>query len=251
MQYAICRYAASPVRLEPDHKLEMVSQLLFGDAVKVISDESNGWLFIEKLWDGYNGWIRANQLKFLTEPLPENTIYTGDWVNEIYVNGEKLMIPYACNLAAIKYSIEGYQVTFAGKEIDAASMSFCEENIIKIASPFLNTPYLWGGKSIFGIDCSGFVQTVFKLFNIKLLRDARQQVTQGTEVPFLQMANCGDVAFFDDADGEIIHVGILLSPNKIIHASGNVRIDKIDNKGIVHVETGKRTHQLRIITRMV
>lgn len=251
MQYAICRFAASPMRIVPDHKAEMSSQLLFGDQVQVLSINEERWANVTKLWDGYSGWIRINQLIEIAGPLPASTLYTAGWVNEIFLNGEKLMIPYACNIPTAATTIENFKVEYKGELIYASAMAYGEENIKKLAFPFLNTAYLWGGKSVFGVDCSGFVQTVFKLMNIQLLRDAKQQVTQGTEVPFLQMAACGDVAFFDDADGEIVHVGILLSADKIIHSSGNVRIDAIDNKGIVHSETGKRTHQLRIIKRMV
>ena len=115
---------------------------------------------------------------------------------------------------------------------------------------FLNSPYLWGGKSSFGVDCSGFTQQVFKLMGIGLPRDAYQQVSTGETVDFLQLACCGDLAFFDNENGDITHVGILLSSNSIIHASGYVRIDTIDHLGIINILTGKRTHNLRIIKRM-
>ena len=121
--------------------------------------------------------------------------------------------------------------------------------IREIAFKFLNTSYLWGGKSVFGIDCSGFSQSVFKFLNIQLLRDAQQQATQGELVAFLQEATCGDLAFFDNEAGHIIHIGILLSSHEIIHAAGKVRMDKIDNEGIVNTETGQRTQRLRFIKR--
>ncbi|MEI9958410.1 MAG: NlpC/P60 family protein [Ferruginibacter sp.] len=108
---------------------------------------------------------------------------------------------------------------------------------------------MWGGRSTFGIDCSGFAQTVYKFLNIPLLRDAKLQVTEGEVVGFLQEVNCGDLAFFDDEEGEIVHVGILLNEKEIIHSAGKVRIDKIDSQGILNVDTGLRTHQLRIIKR--
>jgi cell wall-associated NlpC family hydrolase len=115
----------------------------------------------------------------------------------------------------------------------------------------LNSTYLWGGRSVFGIDCSGFTQSVFKFLNVHLLRDAQQQATQGELVAFLQQAHCGDLAFFDDGEGHIIHVGILLNAHEIIHAAGKVRIDKIDNQGIIEADTGQRTQRLRIIKRYV
>ena len=124
-------------------------------------------------------------------------------------------------------------------------------SILGIASVFLNTAYLWGGKSVYGIDCSGFVQSVFKMINIGLPRDADMQSEKGEVVGFLQEARCGDLAFFDDENGKIIHVGILINDEQIIHSSGIVRIDAIDNEGIINGTTKKRTHRLRIIKRFI
>ncbi len=116
---------------------------------------------------------------------------------------------------------------------------------------YLNTPYLWGGKSSVGIDCSGFTQQVFKILGIPLLRDAYQQATQGEAVNSLVEATCGDLAFFDNEQSRITHVGIMIDNKTIIHASGYVRIDKIDEEGITHSITGKRTHKLWGVKRMI
>jgi cell wall-associated NlpC family hydrolase len=129
------------------------------------------------------------------------------------------------------------------------ALQFNAERINQIARKYLDVPYLWGGKSLCGIDCSGFCQQVFKQFEIKLPRDAYQQAAYGEVVGFLQEVQCGDLAFFDNEEGRITHVGIMLSTNEIIHSSGKVRIDKIDHQGIINSETGARTHQLRIIKR--
>jgi cell wall-associated NlpC family hydrolase len=135
------------------------------------------------------------------------------------------------------------------KSWNAAIATPAPESIQARATRFLNTPYLWGGRSVFGVDCSGFTQMVFRFFNIPLLRDAYLQASQGEVIGFLQEARCGDLAFFDNAEGRITHVGILLNAHEIIHSSGQVRIDKIDNAGIVNTDSGARTHQLRIIKR--
>lgn len=127
--------------------------------------------------------------------------------------------------------------------------SFNAENLNQVARRYLDVPYLWGGKSLFGIDCSGFCQQVFRQFGIKLPRDAYQQVEHGEVVGFLQEVVCGDLAFFDNEEGRITHVGMMLNIHEIIHSSGKVRIDKIDHQGIINSETGVRTHQLRIIKR--
>ena len=106
---------------------------------------------------------------------------------------------------------------------------------------------MWGGRSVFGIDCSGFVQQVYAYFNIQLPRDAYQQAGMGKDIGFLAETICGDLAYFDNKEGKITHVGIMLDAQTIIHASGRVRIDYIDQAGILNKETGERTHQLRIV----
>jgi gamma-D-glutamyl-L-lysine dipeptidyl-peptidase len=123
--------------------------------------------------------------------------------------------------------------------------------ILRSAKEWWNAPYLWGGKTIFGVDCSGFVQTVFKTFGIKLLRDAYQQAEQGSLINDLSKAREGDLAFFKNENGKVIHVGILMDKENIIHASGKVRADKIDDEGIINSETGKRTHWLHSIKRII
>ncbi|MEO7043697.1 MAG: C40 family peptidase, partial [Ferruginibacter sp.] len=184
------------------------------------------------------------------ELLAEKNMFAGEWVNEIFVNSKKMMIPYGSNLSLISSAKDEILLKYDGKIINTNDAVINEERIKEISGLFLNTSYLWGGKSIFGIDCSGYVQTVFKMLNIPLLRDARLQVNQGEAIGFLQEAECGDLAFFDE-EGEIMHVGILLNDHEIIHSSGNVRVDKIDSQGIVNTDTGKRTHQLRIIKRVI
>jgi cell wall-associated NlpC family hydrolase len=140
-------------------------------------------------------------------------------------------------------------VHFKGKVWDPEGVKITTKLIKQIAFKYLNTSYLWGGKSVFGIDCSGYAQMTYKFLNKQIPRDAWQQAEKGEAVNFLQEAKCGDLAFFDNEDGRITHVGILLSDNEIIHSSGKVRIDKIDTQGILNLETRQRTHKLRIIKR--
>ena len=148
-----------------------------------------------------------------------------------------------------KVQFDKFSIVFNGAIWDAANAAFSDDSIQTIANKFINTPYLWGGRSVFGIDCSGFVQQVYRFFNKSLPRDAYEQATVGEVVGFLQEVQCGDLAFFDNEEGRIIHVGILFNSDTIIHSAGKVRVDKIDTMGIVNTDTGERTHKLRIIKR--
>ncbi|MEO5942019.1 MAG: C40 family peptidase [Ferruginibacter sp.] len=248
-KYAICILPVAHVRLLPDHRDELTTQYLFGEQGSII-EEQNGWLLLQHNFDGYIGWCRNNQFIITEELLAEKNMFAGEWINEIFINNKKMMLPYGSNLSLLNTSKQQFEIKYDGKIINVNDAVVNEQLIKDTSGIFLNTSYLWGGKSIFGIDCSGYVQTVFKMLNIPLLRDAKLQVNQGEAMGFLQEAQCGDLAFFDE-EGEIMHVGILLNDHEIIHASGNVRVDKIDSQGIVNTDTGKRTHQLRIIKRVI
>ena len=244
--FALCPLSFVPMRIDPDHRLEMSNQVVFGELVEVLEENNSGWWRVKVLYDGYEGWIRNNQL-MKTDFFESAKIYSTDWVTATMLNGYPVRIPYGSDLTFL-------QKNGLLKEMNAVEATTFEPsavNLLKTASVFLNTTYLWGGRTVFAIDCSGFVQSVFKFFNVNLLRDARLQVTQGEALGFLEEARCGDLAFFDDEDGNIVHVGMLLSASQIIHASGQVRIDKIDSQGIVHSASGERTHKLRIIKRIL
>lgn len=250
MSYAICIVPVAPVRTLHDHRAEMSSQLLFGEQVKIVSQTENGWAQVECCKDGYTGCCRMNQFLLLDKMIETTNEYAAAWVQPIHVNDQMLMIPLGSDLSILKATIPGYTILYEGEIIEAGSRRFSESNIRQLSQPFLNTAYVWGGRSVFGIDCSGFAQTVFKMMGTDLPRDANQQVNKGEVIGFLQEAKCGDLAFFDDEAGNIIHVGILLNAQQIIHASGKVRIDNIDNEGIINTSTGKRTHHLRVIKRI-
>ncbi|MBP6432469.1 MAG: C40 family peptidase [Ferruginibacter sp.] len=234
MMYALCSIPTAPLRLQPNHTAEMVSQLLFGERCIVEEKNNEGWCKVVCKNDNYMGWCLLQQLSTITEEVyNRRTQPTAEWLTEIEFNDQPMQVPF-------------------GSELDVEKLELLkptQQNIAEAAHQFLNTSYLWGGKTVFGTDCSGFTQTVFKLFGIYLPRDAKQQILHGEEVPFLQQAHSGDLAFFDE-DGSIVHVGILLSNSHIIHASGKVRIDKIDTEGIINTEDGSRSKQkLRLIKR--
>jgi gamma-D-glutamyl-L-lysine dipeptidyl-peptidase len=254
MAYAVCKVPVAPLRAEPAHKSEMISQLLMAEA-GLILEEAKDFIKLQCIHDGYEGWCQRSQLAVVDTYTKEaaSQTYTAGWVDTIAINNAPAHVPMGIPVLSAVNAKElsaVLNIDYRNAAIWNAKDAKPEAAAIKErAVPFLNTPYLWGGRSVFGIDCSGFTQMVFRFFNIPLLRDAYLQATQGDVVGFLQEAHCGDLAFFDNAEGRITHVGILLNDQEIIHSSGNVRIDKIDNAGIINVETGLRTHQLRIIKR--
>lgn len=250
MSYAVCIVPVAPVRTLHDHRAEMSSQVLFGEQVKIMAVTEEGWAQVTCCNDGYTGCCRLNQFLLIDEMIQATNEYSADWVQPVYVKNQLLMIPMGADLSLLKAGSFSSMIQYDGRTVPAREEKFSKENIEKFSTPYLNSAYLWGGRSVFGIDCSGFVQAVFKMMNIALPRDANQQVNEGEGIGFLQEAKCGDLAFFDDEEGKIVHVGILLNEQQIIHASGNVRIDAIDSEGIINTSTGKRTHKLRTIKRV-
>jgi len=251
MELAVCIVPAAPVRKKASHKTEMINQLLFGEKMFILK-EKRGWSKVQSMHDNYEGWIRNNLIMAIEEGLVNNSFVTGDLFNTINFNGSKMHIPMGCTLPGFagKGGELGSAVyNFKGFSFNRAEIKPGEQIVQQLTMQWLNAPYLWGGRTPFGIDCSGFVQVIFKMMGIDLLRDARQQVGQGMKVKKLADAQCGDLAFFGRPKGKITHVGILLNFSEIIHASGKVRIDKIDKKGIINGDTGKRTHSLMVIKR--
>jgi hypothetical protein len=248
MRFVACIVAACPIRKEPDHKSEMTSQLLLGEHAEVL-DVQKQFVRIKCLYDGYIGWCQRVQLAFTNEFVTPNQFVVNAFDN-VHINQQPCRISFGMPVFPETLVVDHFTIDYNHIEtIDAISNAFSMENITKYASVFLNTPYLWGGRTLFGIDCSGFAQQVYKLFNKKLPRDAHQQAELGEALGFLEEAVCGDLAFFDNEAGLITHVGIMLNNHQIIHASGRVRIDTIDSAGIISSDTGIRTHQLRVVKR--
>jgi len=254
MEYMVCCVPVSPLRAEPSHRVEMISQQLFGEKSFLVEKGEDNWVKIQLKYDGYEGWVQQSHLVSIDEDqyVKTDKELTSDWVNEIDYNGHLMNVPMGCSLSAFQDGIAFWRknsVNFKGKIWNPEEVKISPRLVKQIAFRFLNTSYLWGGKSVFGIDCSGFAQMVYKFINKHLPRDAWQQAELGETVNFLPEARCGDLAFFDNNEGKIIHVGILLNDHEIIHAAGKVRIDKIDTEGILNLETKQRTHKLRIIKR--
>ena len=248
-----------PLRQTNSERSEMTSQLLFGELVE-IREVHERWLFVCNLADNYSGWVDRKMIKILeTEELKLLTkshsfrICVPLSVCKKTTSNETMFLPGGSILSAINendcvigdenFKVEASDI-FMSNEINA-------EQIVTLAKQYLNAPYLWGGKSVLGIDCSGLVQLVFSICEIQLPRDASQQVEKGKLVDFLSESTAGDVAFFENDEGKIIHVGILLNPNQIIHASGWVKIENIDKQGIISSKTGEYTHKLKLIKRIL
>ncbi|MFL5810956.1 MAG: NlpC/P60 family protein [Flavisolibacter sp.] len=254
MNYAINLLPVIPVRKEPAHRSEMVSQLLFGDYV-TIQEEKDDFLGVILVYDQYEGWVQANQLTVLERAaILETSLFVNCWQEEVTINRITTHIPFGSPVyvpsGAGEIMFGKTNVEYRSLDVwDRSKINFNEESLKNAYTFYLNTPYLWGGKSVFGIDCSGFAQQVFKLFGIPLMRDAYQQATQGKDVATLVDSAMGDLAFFCNEKGRVTHVGIMLANNKIVHASGKVRIDPIDGQGIISSDTGKRTHNLHSIRR--
>jgi hypothetical protein len=256
MDYGICNLSIVPLRSEPTDKAELVSQILFGEHFKVVETRKN-WSKIRLAYDKYEGWVDNKQYLQLDkdqyEALEKQPIVlAGDLIDFISnENNELMTIPIGSNLPYFNNKNFSVGDIIYGYEGDTLSEKKEKDNLIKTAFLFLNSPYLWGGKTPFGIDCSGFSQMVYKLNGHKLLRDASQQASQGEVLSFIEESEPGDLAFFDNDEGMITHVGIIMKDNYIIHAHGKVRIDRIDHSGIYNVDTRRHTHKLRVIKKII
>ncbi|MDB5226798.1 MAG: ykfC [Bacteroidota bacterium] len=219
-----------PMRREPSDKAEMVNQLLYGEIFDVV-EKLEKWSRIKLHHDQYEGWIDNKQYSEISSNKRQQ-IYT---VNKLFVKHEKMILPMGSFIQNSKFIIHN-----------------SDTSLLQTAKLFLGVPYLWGGRTFMGIDCSGFTQVVFRNHGIRLLRDTYQQETQGKKIKFDQLMT-GDLAFFRNAEGRVIHVGIIIcekNTKNIIHASGKVRIDVFDEEGIYNEETKSYSHRLHSIKRV-
>jgi len=248
-EYAFCKVPIAPVRIDHADASEMVTQLMFGELVEILLHEKQ-WLFVRSCMDAYEGWVDFKQVQVLREK------EVSRWLDGLTIEHafcRKVLGP------------EGEFTLFKGafRPIDSnptfnigkANYQFIDNDsdrptsVLDFAQSFLSSPYLWGGKSVAGIDCSGFVQTVFRLFDFKLPRDASQQIEVGQHIDFDER-QAGDLAFFRSDSGKIHHVGILLSTNEIIHAHGYVRIDDFSEAGITRKIDGVLSHKFAQLNRI-
>jgi len=256
-KYGIIPLSIVPLRRQPTHKAEMVTQLLFGDTF-TITDKIIHWYKVRSWWDGYEGWLEESY--FI--PIPEEQYLTLAQ-QPAFILDKKVQAASSEPAVAKIWLFEGSRLpawNIQHRSCKVGDTLFYLPDIrlqagIKrdriyltdFARTFTGIPYLWGGISSCGFDCSGFVQTIFRVCGYKLPRDASQQCKRGKDVPFIDRARPGDMAFFGDEKDKITHVGLILTDHKIIHASGKVRIDHLDHQGIYDAEKKMYSHKLRII----
>lgn len=268
-EYVINHCPVTPVREEPAHAAEQATQLLFGEVCEVL-DRHSSWTKIRSTMDGQLGWVVSKMLTPVSEEAirllgekretnGESVVATPMAVVTDTKTGEQLMLTIGTRLPYYKkgtFEVLGKKYKIDPRcvyEVKGERSEVKGEDVVRVAQSLLNVSYLWGGKNIMGYDCSGFTQTVYSVFGINLLRNAREQVTQGQVVGSLAEAQPGDLVFFDHLDRapeatRITHVGMLISPTEVIHCSGCVHVDKIDETGI-RLANGELSHYLVQIKR--
>jgi hypothetical protein len=253
MEKFICENVFVPLRSGPTHKSEMLSQILFGEKY-IIIDQSGKWLKIESLFDNFKGWIDMDHLQHsessdnakgyvLVKPL---LCYKKDKTKIVLEPGCEIYNPDFKNG---KFTV-GESTFITSPDFNESFIS-TTDSLVDTAIKFINSPYIWGGRIPSGIDCSGLTQLVYKIHGITIARNSRNQAEAGETVSFINESKPGDLVFFDNERGIISHVGMMISNGLIIHSSGRVRIDTIDHQGIFKQETGKYSHHLRTIKRII
>jgi hypothetical protein len=246
-----------PVRTEASDKSELSTQLIFGDAYTVLEKGENGkWIRIKNMFDEYEGWIDFIQHNEVSPEHFEAYLMTDhpvcyDDVAVVDSHSASFLVTYGSTLPFLNgrnFKIGKDAYTYQGELYQKPKL---DPEFLKFSAlRYMNAPYLWGGKTLFGADCSGFMQQIFKICGYKIMRDAYQQVEHGTFVDIKDIQT-GDLAFFENDNGRIIHVGMILDANNIIHAHGKVRIDVVDEKGILNLTTKKYSHKLSRIKRII
>lgn len=250
MPYGICHLSIAPVRAQADDVSEMCTQLLYGEHFKILEARKHRSR-IRVDFDGTEGWICNKQFldlpdgDFETLQAEGKVRYASDLVS-FSSTEQDLLLPVLLGSSVGAADLLGH--TFEGSSTNG---SLNKSRLVDTALLYLNAPYLWGGKSPFGIDCSGLTQMVYRINGFSLLRNAASQATQGEALSFIEESEAGDLAFFDNKEGTINHVGIIMQDNYIIHSHGKVRIDRIDHTGIFNTELGRYSHKLRVIKKLV
>ncbi len=256
--YGVCKVSVAGLLSKPDYGSALISQCLFGEFIKVIKTKNKRWIKVKCLWDNTEGWIDALQF-YISEDIKESETkdcdaFALELIHGLYSNNMTLPISIGANLPncdGINLKLPFGKFQYTGQIINLQQTVNIQTLLSKIAVKYLHAPALNGGRSILGIDSPALTQLAFKMIGKSLPRTAYEQSELGTDIGFVAYSKVGDLAFFANKDNEIVHVGFIVEPMKIIHVHGKVKIDQLDNQGIYDLETKKYTYKLRTIRRIL
>ncbi len=251
MNKGICTLSVIPVYISPSHREEMVTQLLFGEQYSIL-EELEEWIKIVNKYDEYHGWIPKNQFSASGKAYDEAVhCFSTELFSYARTDDDHQIVIPAAGILPLHsdgiFRLDEKTIHLETAFFNPEKQRYNKKDIVRNAKEFLGSPYLWGGKTFTGIDCSGLVQNAFRMSGIFLPRDSAQQAMMGETVNLIHEAEPGDIAFFDNEEGVITHTGIVIEKQHIIHSSGYVRIDFLDQEGIFNKNTQKYTHKLRTI----
>lgn len=254
----ISKLSAIPMRREPADVSEMVNQVIFGESYDVL-EQRKKWIRIRLHHDRYEGWIDRKQASFMDDEQAEEhkgaaQLIASDLIELVSRKDGGSFFPIFLGSfipgldAEQNFNLAGEAFHYSGPTVQKV---LSRTELIETAFSYLHAPYLWGGRTPAGIDCSGFTQMVYRLAGYPIPRDAWQQAELGETLSFIEESEPGDLAFFDNNEGRIVHVGLILQDNYILHASGKVRLDRLDQSGIFNGEERRHTHKLRVIKKII
>jgi len=256
MNKGIVNQSLVAVRRDPSESSEMINQLLFGESFTIIESYTS-WYRIISNHDSYEGWLDSKLVGIIPDDLISKH-NTSEIANTLFLaKKNNSQHPIRLCPGSTLSGFENDQFIAGSNTYQCIENPILDKNeniqeeLIRVAKQFVNSPYLWGGRSPYGIDCSGLSQVVYKILGIAIPRDAGQQVKIGETVNFINMVQPGDLAFFDNEEEIITHVGIIVDNARIIHSSGYVRIDNLDHQGIYNIESQNYSHKLRVIKRIL
>jgi len=255
--YAICKISIASVRQLPSHRSYLVTQVLFGEYVEIVSKKNKDWHRIKCSWDGVIGWIDPKQFDVLKESqlhhYEECTTFSLDHLHGLISSDRSIPISigsnlYKCDGMNVKMPFGNFQ--FSGQIVSLDQSKNSKRLLVSIAKRYIHCPFLYGGRSILGVDASGFLQVVFKMIGIMIPRYCEEQALLGADIGFQSQADVGDIAFFEDETSRITHAGLIMESSMIMHVHGQVRMDRLDQQGIFSLSEKKYIYKLRTIRRL-